>query len=50
MQDRTAGERATRDAIARIAKLVDMALALPGIAPAIAELAKSFTSLTKEKS
>ena len=49
-QDRTTNARATRDAIARISRLVDMALALPGIAGAIAELAGAFSILSKEKS
>jgi AcrR family transcriptional regulator len=48
MQDRTAGARATRDAIDRIARLVDMALALPGLAGALGELANLFPKLTKE--
>ena len=50
MQDRTAGARATRDSIDRIARLVDMALAFPGVAGAIGELAGSFSMLTKERS
>lgn len=49
MQDRTAGSRATRDAIDRIARLIDIGMALPGITGVIAELAKSFHSLTKAK-
>ena len=48
IQDRTAGARATREAIDRVAKLVDIAVAFPGAAPAIAELATTFTALTKK--
>jgi AcrR family transcriptional regulator len=49
-QDRTANARATREAIDRIAKLVDVAIAFPGAADAIAELAGSFHSLSRKSS
>ncbi|MDQ3336572.1 MAG: TetR/AcrR family transcriptional regulator [Myxococcota bacterium] len=49
MQDRTANGRATREAIGRMSRFVDMAVAMPGVAGAIAELAKSFHSLASPK-
>jgi AcrR family transcriptional regulator len=45
-QDRSSTARATRDAIDRLSRLIDLALAVPGIAVPIAELAKSFGALT----
>ncbi len=47
-QDRTANARATREAIDRIAKLVDLAAVFPGAAGAIGELAGTFQSLNKK--
>lgn len=47
-QDRTANARATREAIDRIAKLVDVAVAFPGAAGAIAELAETFHTLSRK--
>jgi AcrR family transcriptional regulator len=47
-QDRTASAKATREAIDRIAKLVDVALAFPGAAGAIAELAGTFHKLSRK--
>ncbi len=49
IQDRSASTRATRDVIDRLSKLVDLAVALPGISGAITELAASFQSLTSKK-
>jgi len=49
MQDRTPSTRATRDVIDRLAKLIDLAVALPGISGAITQLAASFQSLTTTK-
>ena len=42
-QDRTPHARATREAIDRIAPLIDVAIKFPGAAGAIAELARTFT-------
>jgi AcrR family transcriptional regulator len=50
MQDRTPGARATRDAIARVAGLVDFAAAVPGIGGVVTKLARAFSILNKEKS
>lgn len=47
-QDRTASAKATREAIDRIAKLVDVAIAFPGAAGAIAELAGSFHTVSRK--
>jgi AcrR family transcriptional regulator len=47
-QDRTAHARATRKAIDRLAKLVDLAVAFPGTAGVIAELADTFDTLTRK--
>ncbi len=49
-QDRTANARATREAIERIAKLVDVVVAFPGAAGAIAELAGTFHKLSRKPS
>lgn len=47
-QDRTASAKATREAVDRIAKLVDVAVAFPGAAGAIAELAGTFHNLSRK--
>jgi AcrR family transcriptional regulator len=48
IQDRSANARATRDAIDRFAKILDVAIALPVALPAITELAATFAALTKK--
>ncbi len=48
IQDRTSGARATRAAIDRLARLIDLAAAMPGAAGAIAELAGLFQHLTNK--
>jgi AcrR family transcriptional regulator len=51
VQDRSTGARATRDAIDRLARLVDVAVVMPGMAGAVGELATMFQTLTnKERS
>jgi AcrR family transcriptional regulator len=47
-QDRTAGARATRDAIDRLAALIDVAVTIPGAQAAIAALAGAFQTLTRK--
>jgi AcrR family transcriptional regulator len=49
IQDRSKNTRATTDLVDRLAKLIDLAVAMPGIAGVMTELAASFHSLTKTK-
>ena len=49
MQDTSSGGRQTREAIDRIAKLVDAVALLPGVGGVIAELAGTFQSLVKKE-
>jgi AcrR family transcriptional regulator len=47
-QDRTAGARATRDAVDQLAALIDIGVAMPGAQAAIAALAGAFQTLTRK--
>ena len=47
-QDGTAGARATRDAVDRLAALIDVAVAMPGAPAAIVALAGAFQTLTRK--
>jgi AcrR family transcriptional regulator len=47
IQDRSKSTRATQDVVDKLATLIDLAVAMPGVAGVMTELAASFQALTK---